>query len=327
MHIPDGYLGPKTCIAFYAVMTPVWYIASSRAQKSLKTAQMPLLALGAAFTFVIMMFNIPVPGGSSGHMVGTVVVAIALGPWAGVVAMTLTLTLQAFLFGDGGLTALAANSFNMAFVMSFSGYYVYRVIAAGPSPSPTRRAIAAAAAAYVAINLAAFAVAMQLGVQPGLEAGPDGDPLYAPYPLSVALPAMMITHLVFFGPVEALGTALVISYAHKMSEGAMLEAGKSASWKPLWVALIALIILTPLGLLATGTPWGEWGAQELGNIAGFIPSGMKAMGDLWMGVMPGYGLPGVDGRASSPALYIVSAAIGSAAIVFIVFLWGRLWRR
>jgi len=327
MHIPDGYLGPKTCIAFYAVMAPVWYIASRRAQAALKTSQLPILALGAAFTFVIMMFNIPVPGGSSGHMVGAVIVAIALGPWAGVVAMSLTLTLQAFLFGDGGLTALAANSFNMAFVMSFSGYYVYRVIAAGPAPSPTRRGIASAIAAYVAINLAALAVALELGVQPVVAAGLDGVPLYAPFPLSVTLPAMMITHLVFFGPVEALGTALVISYAHKINVGAALEAGKNASWKPLWAALIALVILTPLGLFATGVPWGEWGAQELGNIAGFIPSGMKAMGDLWKGVLPGYGVPGFDGHAASSALYIVSAAAGSAIIVFTVFLWGRLWRR
>lgn len=326
MHIPDGYLGPKTCIVFYAAMIPVWYIASRRAQASLKAAQLPILALGAAFTFVIMMFNIPVPGGSSGHMVGAVVVAIALGPWAGVVAMTLTLTLQAFLFGDGGLTALAANSFNMAFVMSFSGYYVYRVFSAGPNPSPGRRGIAAAIAAYAAINLAALAVALELGVQPVVAAGPDGAPLYAPFPLSVTVPAMMATHLLFFGPVEALGTALVVSYAHRINEGAMLEAGKNASWKPLWAALIALIILTPLGLIAAGTPWGEWGAQELGNIAGFIPSGMKAMEDLWKGVMPDYGA-GFEGRAASSVFYVVSAAAGSAAIVFIVFLWGRLWRR
>src|SRR3990170_1071269 len=135
MHIPDGYLSPATCVVFYAVMAPVWYYASKRAERELRLKQLPLLALGAAFTFVIMMFNIPIPGGSSGHMVGAVVVAIALGPWAGVVALSLTLTLQAFLFGDGGLTALAANAFNMAFVMSFSGYYVYRVISAGPNPS------------------------------------------------------------------------------------------------------------------------------------------------------------------------------------------------
>ena len=124
-------------------------------------------------------------------------------------------------------------------------------------------------------------MALELGVQPVISAGLDGAQLYAPFPLSVTLPAMLITHLVFFGPVEALGTALVISYAHKINEGAMLKAGGTASWKPLWAALIALIILTPLGLIATGVPWGEWGAQELGNVAGFIPSGMKAMGDLW----------------------------------------------
>ncbi|MBI5886074.1 MAG: energy-coupling factor ABC transporter permease, partial [Deltaproteobacteria bacterium] len=123
MHIPDGYLSPKTCVLFYAAMAPVWYLASKKVETAVGAARLPLLALGAAFTFVIMMFNIPVPGGSTGHMTGGVIVAVVLGPWAGVVAMTLTVALQAFLFGDGGVTAIGANAFNMAFVMPFAGYY------------------------------------------------------------------------------------------------------------------------------------------------------------------------------------------------------------
>ncbi len=76
MHIPDGYLGPVTCIAGYAVMTPLWAVASRKVRNNLQTKQVPLLAIGAAFSFVIMMFNVPVPGGTTGHAVGAVLVAV-----------------------------------------------------------------------------------------------------------------------------------------------------------------------------------------------------------------------------------------------------------
>ena len=76
MHIPDGYLGPTTCGFFYLLMLPVWTAASRVVKKTLKARQVPLLAIGAAFSFVIMMFNLPIPGGTSGHAVGAVLVAI-----------------------------------------------------------------------------------------------------------------------------------------------------------------------------------------------------------------------------------------------------------
>ena len=82
MHIPDGYLGPITCIAGFAAMVPVWAIASRTVKRTLSARQVPLLAIGAAFSFIIMMFNIPIPGGTTGHAVGGVLVAILLGPWA-----------------------------------------------------------------------------------------------------------------------------------------------------------------------------------------------------------------------------------------------------
>lgn len=319
MHIPDGYLSPRTCVVFYATMIPIWFIASRKVEKSLKLKQLPLLALGAAFTFVIMMFNIPIPGGSSGHMVGGVIVSAVLGPWAGVVALSLALTLQAFLFGDGGVTALGANSFNMAFIMSFSGYYIYRVISAG-SPGYGRRFLASAAAGYAAVNIAAFATAIELGIQP-IIANEGGRPLYAPYPLAVTIPAMMLPNLLFFGLIEALGTALVVGYIHKTNEELLHE--KKGSLKPLWIFIAILIVLTPLGLLASGTPWGEWGKDEFIGLIGYIPSGMEKFGDAWKGILPDYELPG----RGSPLFYVVSAFVGSILLVLLVFLWGRLWPR
>lgn len=322
MHIPDGYLSPATCAVFYAVVAPLCYIASRKVERSLKLKQLPLLALGAAFTFVIMMFNIPIPGGSTGHMLGTVVVAIALGPWAASVAVSLTLALQAFFFGDGGLTTLAANSFNMAFLMSFTGYSAYRLLTAGDA-GPGRRFFASAAAAYAGVNMAALAVAVELGIQP-IIASEGGRALYAPYPLSISIPAMMLPHLFFFGVVEAVGTALAVSYVRKMNEKLIHQ---EQSLKPLWAILIVLAILTPLGLLASGTPWGEWGREEIIGMAGYLPAGMERLGDGWRGLLPDYSMPGVEGFGGEALFYALSALGASVLVVLAVYLWGRLWRR
>ena len=86
------------------------------------------LAIGAAFSFVVMMFNVPIPGGSTGHAVGGVRVAILLGPWAAMIAITVALVIQALLFGDGGITAIGANCINMAVVIPFVGIKVIDVI-------------------------------------------------------------------------------------------------------------------------------------------------------------------------------------------------------
>src|SRR3989339_1076122 len=128
MHIPDGYLGPVTSALTYALMLPIWSAASRIVKKTLKARQVPLLAIGAAFSFVIMMFNIPIPGGTTGHAVGGVLVAILLGPWAACIAITVALVILALLFGDGGITAIGANCFNMAFVMPFTAYFVYKIL-------------------------------------------------------------------------------------------------------------------------------------------------------------------------------------------------------
>ncbi len=321
MHIPDGYISPKTCAVFYAAMAPMWYLAARKAESAVGLKRLPLLSLGAAFAFVIMMFNIPIPGGSAGHMVGSVVVATALGPWAGVVAMSIALALQAFLFGDGGVTALGANAFNMALLMSFTGYYVYRALSFG-DPGAGRRFFAAAFAGYAAVNIAALAVALELGIQPLIAHAPDGRPLYAPYPLSISIPAMMVPHLLFFGPVEALGTGLVVSYLHKA--GLASDKVRAGDLRPLWAVLAVLIILAPIGLLAPGTPWGEWGAEELAGLVGYAPQGLERFSGLWKGALPGYG---AEAGGAAALFYIISAIGGSAAVVLLVFLWGRLWGR
>lgn len=215
MHIPDGYLGPATSGVMYVAMLPIWAIASRVVQKTLKAKQVPLLAIGAAFSFVIMMFNVPIPGGTTGHAVGAVLTAILLGPWAACIAVTVALVVQALLFGDGGITAIGANCFNMAFIEVFAGYYLYKLISGSSLVTSARRIIASGIAGYLALNIAALSTSLMFGIQPLLHRTTSGQTLYCPYGLNVAIPAMLGEHLLLFGWVEAIVTALVIKYLQK----------------------------------------------------------------------------------------------------------------
>ena len=215
MHIPDGYLGPTTYAAMYAVTVPFWAAASWKLNRTLKAKQAPFLAIGAAFSFVIMMFNIPIIGGTTGHATGATLIAVLIGPWAALIAVSVALIIQAILFGDGGITAIGANCFNMAVAGVFVGYAMYRMIAGDSGVMSKRRWVAGAVAAYVSLNVSALLTAVQLGIQPLLERTADGQPLYSPFPLSLAVPAIALEHLFLFGFVEAAVTALVIRYFQK----------------------------------------------------------------------------------------------------------------
>jgi len=196
-------------------MIPIWYYAGKRLSAELKSKQVPLLALAAAFSFVIMMFNIPVPGGSTGHAVGGAIIGIVLGPWAAVIAISVALVLQALMFGDGGITTIAANCFNMAVVMPFSAYYVYKLISQSSEITSSRRMIAAAIAGYISLTLAAGLTGFEFGIQPLLHQDAGGMPIYMPYSLGVTLPAMLLEHAFGFSILEALVTALIFAYIQR----------------------------------------------------------------------------------------------------------------
>jgi cobalt/nickel transport system permease protein len=212
MHIPDGYIGPITYGILWIAMIPIWLYAGNWLKKNLKDRQVPYLALAAAFAFVIMMFNVPIPGGSTGHAVGSALIAIILGPWVAVVTVTVALLIQALLFGDGGITAFGANCFNMAFVIPFVAFYVYSFISGKTEITSKRRVLAAGVAGYLGLSVGALCAGIELGLQPILEHAADGTPLYMPYGLSVTVPAMLIEHMLFFSFVEAIVTALAFAY-------------------------------------------------------------------------------------------------------------------
>jgi cobalt/nickel transport system permease protein len=222
MHIPDGYLGPATCAVGYVVMAPIWTVASAKVKKTLQATQVPLLAIGAAFTFVIMMFNVPIPGGTTGHAVGAVLVAILLGPWAATIAVSVALVIQALLFGDGGITAIGANCFNMAFILPFVGYGIYRLISSGSAVNSIRRVVAAGIGGYVGLVVASLCAGIEFGIQPLLHHTASGQALYCPFGLNIAVPAMVGEHMLIFGWVELITTALVVKYLQKQ-EPALLN--------------------------------------------------------------------------------------------------------
>ena len=230
MHIPDGYLGPYTYIAMWIIMIPIWYYAGKKLSTELRSKQVPLLALAAASSFVVMMFNVPIPGGSTGHAVGGAIIGIVLGPWAAVIAISVALVLQALMFGDGGITAIAANCFNMAVVMPFVAYYVYRAISANTEITSSRRVIASAIAGWLSLTIAAAFTGFEFGIQPLLHHTAEGVPLYMPYSLNVTVPAMVLEHALGFGILEALVTALIFAYIQR-TDTTILYGEKIAAQK------------------------------------------------------------------------------------------------
>ncbi|MCX6005812.1 MAG: cobalt transporter CbiM, partial [Chloroflexi bacterium] len=297
MHIPDGYLSPITAGTMYVVSTPFWIVAVQRVRKALTRRTVPALALFSAFAFIVMMFNIPLPGGTTGHAVGGTLLAIVLGPWTAVIGVSVVLAIQALLFGDGGLIAFGANCFNMAIVLPWVGYFIYKVISGNSDIASKRRLVGAVVGSYIAIIVAALVTGIELGIQPSLFHTADGTPLYAPYGLEVALPTMAIGHLAIAGPVEAIVTGLVFFYLQKSQSSLLAKTEEPRKEGKLWIvwsaALVVLAFATPLGLLAAGTAWGEWGAGELKNVLGYVPKGLESMADFWKAPIPDYSVPGV----------------------------------
>ncbi len=348
MHIPDGYLSPSTCAVMYAAAAPCWWAALRRTRKKLFGRTLPLLALFAAFAFVVMMFNLPLPGGTTGHAVGVGIAAIVLGPWASLLAISLALGIQALFFGDGGITTLGANCFNMAIAGSFAAWGIYRLVSWGAAADSRRRVMAAALAGYGAINFSALLAAIELGIQPMLFHDATGAPLYAPYPLRIAIPAMMIGHLTIAGLAEAVMSAGLFGYLRR-NEPELVGCGQvggagyattdsAPAAGALWGALALVMLLTPLGILAGGTAWGEWAAKdfadparraEIATASGRVappvtaPAGVARLARVWTAPLPDYAPHLVKSAAFG---YLLSAMFGVGLIVGVVLLLQRLTR-
>ena len=345
MHIPDGYLSPATCAVAGAAMVPVIGVACARTKEIVKDRHAPLLALGAAFSFLVMMFNIPIPDGTTAHAVGAVLIAVLLGPWAATVCVSVALVIQALFFGDGGVLALGANTFNMAFVMPFVGYGVYRLLTRHTSLTSKRRALAAGIGGYVGLNVAAFCAAIEFGLQPALFHSANGTPLYAPFHLSQTIPAMALAHLTIVGAAELIVTAGVVAYLQRANlpllrinhpgvvdtdaELAPQNGRPALRWALIGIA--TMIVLSPLGLLAPGGAYGEDAPVDL-NLRKYglsaIPSGLQHYNGFWKHtLLTDYGFASGSHAKLGYALSAILGALAVGAALFLFIGGARLLAR
>lgn len=211
MHIPDGFLDTRMWVALDAVSAGGLGLAVRRTRRIIGERQVPLMGVMAAFIFAAQMINFPVAGGTSGHFMGGVLAAILLGPFSGMLVMTVVLIVQCFVFQDGGLTALGANVFNMGVVGSMGGWLIYRFIMTVIRRNRVNLA-AVFAAAWLSIVLAASLCAVELA-------------LSGTVPLRIALPAMAGVHALI-GIGEGIITVMVISFILKVRPD-LLEVDKA----------------------------------------------------------------------------------------------------
>ena len=287
MHIPDNYLSPKTCAVFAATVIPIIGYSAKKIKYEVKNKKetIPLMAIASSLSFLLMMFNIPLPGGTTAHAVGGCLLAVLIGPYEACIAITICLILQALLFGDGGILSLGVNIFNMAFVMPFSGYYIYSFLK--KIFNEKGEIIGVAVGSYLSINIAAFLVAIELGIQPLIAKDQFNNPLYNPYPLSITIPAMVGAHVII-GIVESIFTVSVYKIVNKTSFN--MENNKKESFiyntkikiRRFYKIIGVLIFLCPIGLIASGTAWGEWDVAGLAeslksyNMTQSIPKGIES---------------------------------------------------
>lgn len=204
MHIPDGVIGPGVSAAAGVVAAGGFGVAVSRARRYLTDRLVPLAALVTAFVFAGQMINFPVLPGMSGHLLGGVLAAVLVGPWAGYLVVAIVLIIQAFLFADGGLTALGLNIVNMALIGAVGGYLVYRLIFRVAGSRSDRVAAVAGAAAFLSVPLAGLGFVLEFAL------GGTAESLS----LGAVLAAMIGTHLLI-GIGEGVITFFVVGAVMK----------------------------------------------------------------------------------------------------------------
>ena len=208
MHIPDGLLNPVTIVVLWIVAVLILVIAFWRLNKLFQEEEseklIPYIGVLAATIFAFQFVNYPVPGGTSGHLVGGTLVGVILGPWAAVIVLFMVLVVQS-LFGDGGITALGANTFNMGVIGGIVGFYIVKVILWIFNKTEMKKEIkvpiATAIGSYIAIVLAAFICAIEIGIG-GI------------IPMEIAIAAMVFWHILI-GIGEAIISGLIVWFVYK----------------------------------------------------------------------------------------------------------------
>ncbi len=301
LHIPDGFLSLAVSIIFWMVTIALLAVAIRKTQDTLGERQIPLMGIMAAFIFAGQMINFPIAGGTSGHLLGGVLAAIVLGPWAGMVVMASVVGLQAILFQDGGLVVMGANIFDMGILTTLIGFGLYRGVV---GQSRGIRLAVAGVAAWLSVMIAAFVVALQLW-------------LSGTSPLEVVMPAMLGVHA-FIGLGEALITIAALAFIMKTRPDLLnAEAIRSRGgygWVVSGLAIALVIIL--LSPLASGSPDG---LERVAADIGFIQQGAAAPYQI----LPDYSIPFLGESGLST---ILAGAVGALVVAAVAIGVGRLAR-
>ena len=267
MHIPDGFLDTKTWVTTAAASGMAISYAVRRANQELEEKDPPLMGVLAAFIFAAQMINFPVAGGTSGHFLGAALAAILIGPWRAMLVMLAVVGVQAFLFGDGGISALGANVFNMAVIAPSVAYLIYGVVKRFSTP------VAAFTAGLISTAVTALVVAIELY-------------LSGTAPLAITASLMTGWHIVI-GAAEGLITATTVGYLARVRPdliqgNATLDVRSIAVFSSISVALA--VFLSPL---ASSLPDG---LERVAHDLGFID---RATG-LFNSLIPDYVVPGLQ---------------------------------
>ncbi len=199
MHIPDGFIDPKTSTAFAAASVAGVAYALNGAKRQLNEKSAPLAGLTAVYVFAVQMLNFPVAAGTSGHLLGGALAAVLVGPFAASLAITVVLIIQGFLFADGGLSAIGLNIFNIAILGVWVGYGVFVIIRKVLPKTKSSVAISAAIAGFISVPTAALGFVFQYAIG-----------ATATFSVSTVLAAMVGTHILI-GIGEAIITFLTVS--------------------------------------------------------------------------------------------------------------------
>ena len=296
MHIPDGFLSLPVAAVGWLLLIGLIGIALRQTRHQLGERQIPLMGILAAFVFAAQMINFPVAGGTSGHLLGGMLIAVLLGPWATVLVMTCVIGVQGFLFQDGGLLALGFNVVNMGIISGFVGYAVYVLIRRWLGQTPRAQLIAAGVGAWLSVVATSAACALELVVS-------------GTSPLALALPAMVGVH-VLIGIGEALITVAALAFIRQTRPDLIGAPTQVAARGWGWIAagLLIALAITFASPLADSNPDGlERVAEDQGFIALAEPSAYELMPDY---TIPAISQEGVTTIAAGVVGVLAVASVG-----------------
>lgn len=306
LHIPDGFLSALVALVGWLLAIAAIAYALRQTNGQLGGKQIPLMGVLAAFIFAAQAINVPVGGGTSGHLLGGALAAIILGPWAAVLIMASVVSVQALMFQDGGLTALGFNIINMGVLTSFTGHLVYQQLKRLLGEGRNSILIAGAVGGWLSMMVGAIAAGIELA-------------LSGTSPLNVAVPAMAIVHTLL-GLVEAVITVGALTFIYSTRRD-LLALGESAPAKTSanWVVLGLVLALGVAAFSPLASPDPD-GLEKVAAQYNFLD---KATAPLY-NLLPDYTIPFISNQTLSG---LVAVVVGTLCVFGVSYFIGRVQRK